>query len=118
MQEPKFTYPKPELPHADFYSVWRPVLSADAAHTQKSVQAVGTDGLLTKEPLAGVKHQAALLRASQVEHTGDTSPHGGGLHLQEHKVPVHSEIIYQVGRWFSRSTTKSLLQGPKYNKIN
>lgn len=57
-QKPEFSYPKPELPHADFCSVRKPVLSTDAIQTPK--RKAGTDGLLTKELLAGASHQAAL----------------------------------------------------------
>lgn len=51
VQQHEFPYPKLELPYADVCPVRRPDLSTDAVQTQKYMQAVGRDRVLTKEPL-------------------------------------------------------------------
>ena len=113
LQKPEFYYPKPELHHAAFCSRRRPVLSIDVVQTQE--RAVGTDRLLTKEVL-GVSHQAALLPLPRYS-TVTSHPTEGDANCRN-KGPRTEHDHFQVGRWFNRSSTKSLLQGLKYNKIN
>lgn len=105
-QKPVFSYPKPELLHADFCSVRKPILSTDAIQTPK--RQTGTDGLLTKELLAGARHQAALPPLPKYG-TVYISPHRRALHLQEQRSPHRTGSVFKLADGSTETAQKSLL---------
>eukprot|EP00069_Balaena_mysticetus_P001356 bmy_03839T0 len=95
---------EPELPHADFCSVRKPVLSTDAIQTPK--RQTGTDGLLTKKLLAGATHQAALPPLPKYG-TVYISPLRRALHLQKQRFLHRTGSVFKLADGSTETAQKA-----------